>query len=101
MSKVYLSTTTGHYNIFCPGCKVFHAVAIGRLTNGNLDKPTFAGSLGWTGPVTEGGSVQYCHSIVENGMIRFLDDSHHELKGKTVELPDIAEGLAVDKNQSI
>lgn len=89
MSKVYLSTETGHYNIMCPGCKKLHAVAVGRLTNGDLDHPTFSGSLGWTGPVEEDGQVVYCHSHVENGMIRFLDDSWHELKKQTVELPEV------------
>ena len=29
-----------------------------------------------------------CHSFVTNGMIRFLDDSTHHLKGQTVELDD-------------
>lgn len=87
--KAYLSTTTGHYNIMCPGCKVFHAVAVGRLTNGNLDHPTFSESLGWTGPIEDDGPAMFCHSFVENGMIRFLDDSWHDLKGQTVELPEV------------
>lgn len=88
--KVFQSKITGHYQLLCPGCKVFHAVAQGRLTNNDLERPTFSDSLGWTGPVEENGPAQYCHSYVEEGRIRFLKDSWHELRGTTVELPYVA-----------
>lgn len=91
MSKVYLSKVTGHYNILCPGCRVFHSIAVGRLVNDDLNKPTFTGSLGWTGPVGEEGLAKFCHSYIENGRIRFLDDCWHELKGTEVELPEVDE----------
>ncbi len=83
--RIFKSRVTGHYQLFCPGCQVYHAVAQGRLTNNDLERPTFSDSLGWTGPINE--VVRYCHSYVEVGRIRFLDDSWHELKNQTVDLP--------------
>lgn len=38
---------------------------------------------------TSGEVFSCCHSFVENGMIRYLDDCTHSLVGQTVELPDI------------
>jgi hypothetical protein len=32
--------------------------------------------------------AQRCHSFVPDGIIQFLNDCHHELRGKTVALPD-------------
>lgn len=30
-----------------------------------------------------------CHSFIKDGMIQFLGDCTHELKGKTVKLPEV------------
>lgn len=35
--------------------------------------------------------VTVCHYFLKEGMLEFLNDCQHELKGKTVELPDIPE----------
>ena len=51
--------------------------------NGNLDKPTVSPSINVK--LGEGG---ICHSFVDNGYIRFLNDCTHELAGKTVEIPE-------------
>lgn len=68
----------------CPGCKYDHAYDSRWQFNGSLDKPTFTPSL----LCNQDHSSSRCHSYVTDGHIRFLDDCWHELKGKTVELPE-------------
>ena len=77
---------------FCPGCKSHHSYCIkstipGRpvwVWNKDMEKPTFAPSLLVNGRWPE----SRCHLFLRDGMIQFLDDCHHELKGKTVPLPE-------------
>ena len=74
----------------CPGCKQDHGVWVNKPNpanqarwkwNGSKTKPTFSPSiLIPSGP--------RCHSFVEDGMIRFLNDCDHELAGKTVPLEE-------------
>ena len=71
------------YAIFCPACKCGHVFDHRWHFNGDLEKPTFTPSL-W---VDQGGS-RSCHSVVTDGMIQFLDDCGHSLKGQTVPLED-------------
>jgi ribosomal protein L37E len=69
----------------CPGCGYGHAFHSPRWTwNGSFDKPTFRPSL----LVNQHDPKTRCHSFVTDGQIRFLNDSHHALKGRTVDLPD-------------
>jgi hypothetical protein len=77
---------------YCPGCKMYHSVTIAPARNdngaswtwnGDMDKPTFNPSVG-----TFMGTEQQCHLFVRNGQIQFLDDSHHDLRGKTVEMEE-------------
>lgn len=80
------------FYFFCPGCKYHHAPRIkgpgSWIFNWDFDKPTLSPSiLVTTGPLA--GINKTCHSFIKNGMIEFLDDCFHELKGTTVELPDI------------
>jgi len=95
----------GNVAIFCPGCKCEHVIATvqpqsnGAIWsfNGNMDKPTFKPSLlirtgsfacpGFEDPPELPPSV--CHSFITDGLIQFLTDCTHSLKGQTVELPDI------------
>ena len=96
------------YFILCPGCLAHYKSspdhqgmyewALERLSmhclnvrdvhkfDGNVDLPTFEPSLMWN--FTTG---YVCHSFIRNGMIQFLDDCTHPLKGQTVELPEIEE----------
>ena len=106
----------GHadFLFFCPGCKCGHGVwttnrnGVGAnwTFNGNMEKPTFSPSIlirshMWTPPVTPENMAEWdkapwpqtkvetvCHSFVRDGMIQFLGDCTHELKGQTVPLPD-------------
>jgi hypothetical protein len=73
----------------CPGCGCAHWVRVQGIEpvwawNGHLEKPTFSPSLLVNGfdPKTR------CHSFVKDGMIQFLNDCHHDMKGQTVEIPD-------------
>lgn len=97
--------------INCPGCGHYHAIYTKKPSyngsqwnfNGDFERPTFSPSLlirtghfatgekkedcGWC---KEGGNVcSICHSFIRDGRIQFLDDCTHNLKGKTVDLPDI------------
>lgn len=89
---------TQHY-YWCPGCDSLHAVAInpGKNSNGagwtftgSLEKPTYQPSelTTWTyGPENV---PHRCHTFITDGVIDFLSDCTHELRGKVpmVPLPD-------------
>lgn len=88
--------------IMCPGCKCHHVIATVQPFsngakwgfNGDMDKPTFSPSLLITTPEVKDEEytipATVCHSWIENGMIRFMDDgTTHHLRGQTVELPDV------------
>lgn len=98
----------GLVGIICPGCKTFHAFNVFKADergnqwgfNNDFDKPTFTPSLlirtGKFIPGNENwddeGHPEFntiCHSFITNGMIQFLGDCTHHLKGQTVELPNI------------
>ena len=77
------------YMFQCPGCKCCHFVRVkgNGCTwewNGDVNKPTVTPSL----LVNRGNPTQICHSFVKDGQIQFLDDCFHELKGKTVDIPE-------------
>ncbi len=74
------------YVFYCPGCKCGHYVRTkGQQPvwqfNGDVNKPTVNPSI-----LVQ--SANRCHSFVRDGLIRFLDDCSHELKGQTVEIPE-------------
>jgi hypothetical protein len=72
---------------FCPGCKQGHGFSVPPHTyNNDPDKPTVRASLLVGG---NGGAKYRCHSYITDGKIQFLDDCTHDLKGQTVELPEL------------
>jgi hypothetical protein len=71
--------------IVCPGCEKEHPFDQRWEFNGDLDRPTFRPSLRVFGKKGE----TLCHSFVVDGRIQFLDDCAHNLKGQTVDLPEI------------
>lgn len=103
MSKFgrYLRKTQTGYVHWCPACEGVHSYTTEeRQTNGarwffdgNVEAPTFTPSMKITwgkmadpkGDWPEGGC---CHYFVTNGQIKFCDDSTHDMRGKTVPLPD-------------
>ncbi len=91
--KVPVSETMHQYNFICPGCNEEHAFNDTWEFNQDFDRPTISPSF-----LTHGGRFKQgmpydtemfrCHSFIKDGMIEFLGDCTHELKNKTVELPD-------------
>jgi hypothetical protein len=54
-----------------------------------MERPTFTPSIRtWAGYDEHGRERNLCHSFITGGMISFCLDSHHDLKGKEIELPD-------------
>ena len=73
------------YVFHCPGCGYGHMYEVPRWSwNGSLDKPTFTPSL----LVNKDYPESRCHLHMTDGMIQFLHDCHHELRDKTVPVPD-------------
>jgi hypothetical protein len=74
----------------CPGCGCGHWFKTTCDTprwswNGDFERPTISPSI----DVDRDRADRRCHSFVENGDIRFLNDSYHALRGQTVPLPDM------------
>lgn len=80
----------------CPGCQCAHGVWTTRANkkgamwsyNGDPDKPTVNPSIVVRYQL-QSGSTHVCHSYIRDGHIEYLDDCTHELRGKTVTLPEI------------
>lgn len=73
------------YVFFCPGCKCGHAFRTPDWQfNGDLEHPTILPSILHTG----GPETPVCHVYVRDGMVQFLPDCGHALKGQTVPLED-------------
>lgn len=81
MRSITRKTIVG-YAIFCPACKCAHVLDNRWTFNGNMEKPTFRDSIA----INTVGYV--CHSYVTDGMIQFLADCTHDLKGQTVPLQE-------------
>lgn len=56
--------------------------------NGSTTAPTLKPSISTEG-VDEDGKPFVCHVWVTDGMVKFLDDTTHELRGQTVPLHDV------------
>jgi hypothetical protein len=81
--SVRVSDSDIHFVYNCPGCGYEHAFSPSvHQFNGDLENPTVSPSLLQDNPQ----HFRVCHSYIKNGMIQFLDDCWHNLKGKTVEL---------------
>jgi len=76
---------THGYMIFCPACQTGHLFDSRWTFNGDFMKPTFRASM----LVLRGDPKRQCHSFVTDGMIEFLGDCGHELRGQTVPLEAI------------
>lgn len=83
----------GQIRINCPACNDWHVLNVNPEFpccwgfNGDFERPTFTPSLlhnvggrNKTKPI--------CHSFITDGNIQFLGDCTHDMKGKTVPLPD-------------
>ena len=80
-----------HLCFHCPGCGYGHSFRVKSNAglpvwtwNQDMLKPTFSPSLLVNGRWPE----KTCHLFLRDGLLEFLGDCHHDLKGQTVPLPD-------------
>jgi hypothetical protein len=81
---------------WCPGCRCLHwfqeeAEGEDKSTwkwNGDFANPTVESSIS---TFLDKEQTKKCHSYIREGKIKFLEDSWHDLKGKTTILPEIYE----------
>ena len=81
-------------HFLCPACKDRHAINDDKEAwkfNGNFEEPTVTPSILVTWTEGEDRIEKRCHSYITTGFIQYMGDSTHELKGQTVELPQISE----------
>jgi hypothetical protein len=94
--------TAGGYAHWCPACNEMHAFAIDApqrngakwTFDGNLESPSFSPSMNIRiGPYPsddeKSGRIDVCHYFLNGGMLQFLTDCTHDLKGQTVPLPEL------------
>ena len=78
---------------WCPGCKHKHYIPMNKgiwKFNDNFDSPTLTPSVIHTKLKTgDRFPTDICHYFIRDGHIQFLNDCQHDLKGQTVELPEI------------
>lgn len=91
--KVKWRKKEGEYlSHICPGCNEEHLIPMWGSSpwqfNNDLENPTLSPSIKLTLQPNKGAEV-VCHYFIKNGMIEYCQDSHHDLKGQTVELPSI------------
>lgn len=97
VSRVLRKTEHG-YAHWCPGCRIAHHFNVGGASgpqwtfDGNVELPTFAPSMRSFQPAMAGRpEVTLCHYFLRAGVIEYLGDCAHALKGKSVTLPDFPE----------
>lgn len=99
--KLLTNDTPGDFLHYCPGCGGMHLINTQRKNDngaqwsfdGNMEEPTFAPSIN-IDITPEKGPKTTCHYFIDNGRINYCNDSHHELAGKSVPLPEIPEPFA-------
>jgi hypothetical protein len=117
--KVVKKGNADYYCFRCPGCGDIHSIPVHGEKNAwgfndNVDKPTFTPSLlvrcghycsGQEGkecwctyrkehPENKNApKCSLCHSFITDGKIQFLGDCTHDLKGQTIELPELDESF--------
>lgn len=100
---IYKDEETGevwhHQFIYwCAGCGYEHAFALRsegghHEFNGDLNVPTVSPSL-----LENRVPGKLCHSFIKAGVIQYLNDCHHHLRGMIMQLPDIDFELNKRKN---
>jgi hypothetical protein len=81
----------------CPGCGFDHCITVDPSAkntpiwsfNGDYTRPTFSPSILVTFEWGKDRVKKVCHFFVKDGIVDFLNDCTHELKGTQVALPSI------------
>ena len=77
-------------HLWCPACQTDHEITLPEWTwNGDVDRPTVSPSILVRYPTMKPHPLNRCHSFVEGGVWRFLDDCTHHLAGTTVEMATV------------
>lgn len=82
--------TAGRYVFECPGCRCFHQFTTAGegvphwQFNQDMEAPTVMPSILVDGRNPD----RRCHLYIRNGRIQFLNDCHHKLAGRTVDMLD-------------
>lgn len=71
---------------YCEGCGKTHVINTTWQFNNDVENPTFSPSV-----LARIDNKSTCHSFVENGYIRYLDDCSHALANQTKKLLDRSE----------
>jgi len=85
------------YVFHCPGCGYGHWFKTGGTKrpkwefNDDLYRPTVRPSILVNAQATHLGPNGRCHSFITDGRIQFLMDCWHDLRGMTVDLPELEE----------
>lgn len=84
------------FTFICPGCAQFGYSGLHILpVNSDHKKPNWDFNNDFVNPtlspsiLTRCGDGKICHSFLENGTLRFLEDSTHCFAGQTVPLPEL------------
>lgn len=94
-ARVTYDHESGVVSFKCPGCSRTHRLNTKPMSgrpvwsfNGDVENPTLAPLINdwWE---FGAGKTYRCHSFVQDGRIRFLNDCNHELAGQIVDLPII------------
>ena len=107
----YLRRVDGGFAHYCPACQAMHVYFVDKPShsgarwkfNENPDLPTFTPSMNirwgtYADPtyVDEGRESGICHYFVMNGQIMYCGDCTHDMKGKTVPLPELPSPILDD-----
>ncbi|MGB5821476.1 MAG: DUF6527 family protein [Saonia sp.] len=74
---------------YCPGCKMHHAFDKRWSFNESPEIPSFSPSMLVRYAWGESNEERRCHYFLKDGKIQYLSDCTHELKGQTIECPNI------------
>lgn len=98
----------------CPGCDTIHGIRIkldvqengaGWDFCGTLTKPTYSPSqlTTWSKPAPHGDrTIKFvCHTFIREGLIQYLDDCTHALKGQTVPLPPLPDWIVAEEEERV
>jgi hypothetical protein len=89
MIEYFRHINDGRLAFHCPGCGYSHVINDTWTIKYNNGKPTVNPSILTRGRNDKGETI--CHMFIVDGLIKYLDDCTHELKGQIVAMIDESE----------